>query len=113
MAILPRAAVVGEAMVALVLADQLLVTFGGDTIGDLRAAVTAGVVAPARRAGPDMTALAVLLGHGIGYSASPAIHNAAFASLFLDARYELRDVGADNLAAEVEALRSPTASART
>ncbi len=53
-----------------------------------------------------MTALAVLLGHGIGYSASPAIHNAAFASLALDARYELRDIGADNLAAEVEALRS-------
>jgi chorismate synthase len=38
-AILPRAAVVGEAMVALVLADQLLTTFGGDTIGDLQAAV--------------------------------------------------------------------------
>lgn len=52
-----------------------------------------------------MTALAVLLGHGIGYSASPAIHNAAFAALALDARYELRDVGADTLAAEVEALR--------
>lgn len=38
-AILPRAAVVGEAMVALALADQLLHTFGGDTIGDLQAAV--------------------------------------------------------------------------
>ena len=35
-AILPRAAVVGEAMVALVLADALLATFGGDTMGDLR-----------------------------------------------------------------------------
>ena len=53
-----------------------------------------------------MTALAVLLGHGIGYSASPAIHNAAFAALELDARYELRDVGADTLAAEVDALRA-------
>jgi len=53
-----------------------------------------------------MTALAVLLGHGIGYSASPAIHNAAFASMALDARYELRDVAADELAAEVDALRS-------
>ena len=53
-----------------------------------------------------MTALAVLLGHGIGYSASPAIHNAAFASLELDARYELRDIPADGLEAEVEALRS-------
>lgn len=38
-AIVPRAAVVGEAMVALVLADSLLTSFGGDTIGDLVAAV--------------------------------------------------------------------------
>lgn len=38
-AILPRAAIVGEAMVALVLADALLTSFGGDTMGDLRAAV--------------------------------------------------------------------------
>ena len=30
-----------------------------------------------------MTALAVLLGQGIGYSASPAMHNAAFAALGL------------------------------
>ncbi|MFN8519927.1 MAG: chorismate synthase [Chloroflexota bacterium] len=34
-AILPCAAVVGEAMVALVLADQLLTSFGGDTMGTL------------------------------------------------------------------------------
>lgn len=38
-AILPRAAVVGEAMISLVVADALLTTFGGDTIGDLQAAV--------------------------------------------------------------------------
>ena len=38
-AILPRAAIVGEGMVALVLADALLATFGGDTMGDVRAAV--------------------------------------------------------------------------
>ena len=38
--VLPRAAIVGEAMVALVLADELLYSFGGDTMGDLRAAVT-------------------------------------------------------------------------
>ena len=37
--VLPRAAIVGEAMVALILADQLLGSFGGDSIGDLRAAV--------------------------------------------------------------------------
>ncbi|MGH2401809.1 MAG: shikimate dehydrogenase, partial [Candidatus Limnocylindria bacterium] len=51
-----------------------------------------------------MTALAVLLGHGIGYSASPAIHNAAFAALELNARYELRDVDSLSLADEVAAL---------
>jgi shikimate dehydrogenase len=51
-----------------------------------------------------MTALAVLLGHGIGYSASPAMHNAAFAALDLDARYELRDVDSPRLADEVSAL---------
>ena len=53
-----------------------------------------------------MTALAVLLGHGIGYSASPAMHNAAFAAVGLDARYELRDVDADALPAEIEVLRA-------
>jgi chorismate synthase len=37
--ILPRAGVVGEAMMALVLADALLTSFGGDSIGDLLAAV--------------------------------------------------------------------------
>jgi chorismate synthase len=37
--VLPRAAIVGEAMVALVLADELLYAFGGDSMGDLRAAV--------------------------------------------------------------------------
>jgi chorismate synthase len=38
-AILPRAAVVGEAMLALALADALLADLGGDTVADLRAAV--------------------------------------------------------------------------
>jgi chorismate synthase len=38
-AIMPRAAIVGEAMVALVIADALLTSFGGDTMGDLMAAV--------------------------------------------------------------------------
>jgi len=38
-AIMPRAAIVGEGMAALVLADALLTSFGGDTIADLRAAV--------------------------------------------------------------------------
>jgi chorismate synthase len=37
--ILPRAGVVGEAMVALILADALLTSFGGDSVGDLLAAV--------------------------------------------------------------------------
>ena len=54
-----------------------------------------------------MTDLAVLLGHHIGYSASPAMHNAAFASLGIDARYELADVAPGDLADAVEALRAP------
>ena len=37
--VLARAAIVGEAMVALVLADELLYSFGGDAMADLRAAV--------------------------------------------------------------------------
>jgi chorismate synthase len=37
--VLARAAIVGEAMVALVLADELLHSFGGDAMTDLRAAV--------------------------------------------------------------------------
>ena len=38
-AIMPRVAIVGEGMLALVLADALLTSFGGDTMADLRAAV--------------------------------------------------------------------------
>jgi chorismate synthase len=38
-AILPRAAIVGEAMLAIVLADALLASLGGDTMGDVRAAL--------------------------------------------------------------------------
>jgi shikimate dehydrogenase len=52
-----------------------------------------------------MTDLVVLLGHHIGYSASPAMHNAAFAALGLDARYELADVGPEGLADAVDTLR--------
>jgi shikimate dehydrogenase len=54
-----------------------------------------------------MTDLAVLLGHHIGYSASPAMHNAAFAAMGLDARYELADVTPEGLADAVDALRVP------
>jgi shikimate dehydrogenase len=52
-----------------------------------------------------VTDLVVLLGHHIGYSASPAMHNAAFVELGIDARYELDDVGPDGLADAVVALR--------
>jgi chorismate synthase len=38
--VLARAGIVGEAMVALVLADQLLHSFGGDSMADLRRAVS-------------------------------------------------------------------------
>jgi shikimate dehydrogenase len=52
-----------------------------------------------------MTGLVVLLGHRIGYSASPAMHDAAFAAIGLDARYELADVPPDGLADAVDRLR--------
>ena len=54
-----------------------------------------------------MTDLVVLLGHRIGYSASPAMHNAAFATLGMDARYELADVDPAQLADAVAELRLP------
>lgn len=54
-----------------------------------------------------MTDRVVLLGHHIGYSASPAVHNAAFAAAGLDARYDLADVPPDGLADAVAALRAP------
>jgi shikimate dehydrogenase len=49
----------------------------------------------------------VLLGHHIGYSASPAMHNAAFAEFGIDARYELCDVASTALTGAVAALRAP------
>ena len=47
----------------------------------------------------------VLLGHGISYSASPAMHSAAFRSAGLDWSYELCDVPPERLAPAVAALR--------
>jgi chorismate synthase len=78
-AILPRAAVVGEAMIALVVADALLATFGGDTMGDVLAAVRRR---RARSRGPR------------GVAASAALH--LVASLPDDAASEATPVpGAD------------------
>lgn len=54
-----------------------------------------------------MTDLVVLIGQHIGYSASPAMHNAAFAALDMDARYELADVPASALSGSVAAVRGP------
>ena len=52
-----------------------------------------------------MTSRVVLLGQHIGYSASPAMHAAAFAALGIDARYDLADVDRAGLADAVAALR--------
>lgn len=49
----------------------------------------------------------MLIGHHIGYSASPAMHNAAFAALGMDARYELADVAAPALSGAIAAVRGP------
>ncbi|HSS92989.1 MAG TPA: shikimate dehydrogenase [Candidatus Dormibacteraeota bacterium] len=47
-----------------------------------------------------------MLGHGISYSASPAMHNAAFAAVGLDWSYELLDVPAERLRDAVDGLRA-------
>ena len=47
-----------------------------------------------------------LIGHGVAYSASPAMMAAAFEALGLPHRYVLADVAADEVAATVEALRA-------
>jgi shikimate dehydrogenase len=49
----------------------------------------------------------VLLGHGISYSASPAMQSAAFRAAGLDWTYELRDVPPERLAEAVRELREP------
>ena len=48
---------------------------------------------------------AVLLAHPAGHSLSPAMHDAAFAALGMDARYEAWDVPPEQLPAAVERLR--------
>lgn len=53
-----------------------------------------------------MTETVVLIGRGIGYSASPVMLTAAFAACGLDWRYVLCDVDADGLPAVVVRLRS-------
>ncbi|HVM31368.1 MAG TPA: hypothetical protein VM305_11440 [Candidatus Limnocylindrales bacterium] len=49
----------------------------------------------------------LLVGQGIGYSASPAMQSAAFAVLGVDHRYELADVDADSLPLTIDRLRQP------
>jgi shikimate dehydrogenase len=53
-----------------------------------------------------MTKLVALLGDPVAHSRSPAMQNAAFAALGLDARYELWHTTAAELAARVAALRA-------
>lgn len=52
-----------------------------------------------------MTSRAVLLAHPAGHSLSPAMQNAAFDALGIDARYEAWDVPPDELASAVGHLR--------
>lgn len=49
---------------------------------------------------------AYLLGQPVAHTLSPALHNAAFEALRIDARYEARDVAPDELASAVDALRA-------
>src|SRR5580765_562019 len=48
----------------------------------------------------------VLLGHPVGHSLSPAMHNAAFRALALPHTYDTLDVTADALPAAVQRVRS-------
>lgn len=52
-----------------------------------------------------MTRRFVVLGHPVAHSRSPAIHEAAYAELDLDAGYGRRDVDAQGLAAAIDDLR--------
>jgi shikimate dehydrogenase len=53
-----------------------------------------------------VTRQAFLLGQPVAHSLSPALHNAAFAALGIDARYSAREVSLDELPGVVEALRA-------
>src|ERR1041385_7999588 len=48
---------------------------------------------------------ACLLGHPVAHSLSPALHNAAFQALGIDAHYEARDVAHEDVGLAVAALR--------
>src|SRR5437764_8320122 len=61
------------------------------------------------RPGDGPAGRVVLLGHGIAYSASPAMQTAGFRAVGLDWTYELLDVAAGELPAAVESLRGPGA----
>ena len=52
-----------------------------------------------------MTSSAFVIGHPIGHSISPRIHNAAFAALNIDAQYQAMDVRPDDLAVWVSWFR--------
>lgn len=54
-----------------------------------------------------MTNIVALLGHPLGHSRSPGLHNAAFAHFAIDGRYELWDTPAEALAQHVASLRQP------
>jgi shikimate dehydrogenase len=52
------------------------------------------------------TQVCAILGHPVGHSLSPAIHNAAFDALGLDYAYVAHDVAPDSLAAAIAGVRA-------
>ena len=50
---------------------------------------------------------ACLLGHPIGHSLSPTLHNSAFAAVGIDAHYDALDVSPEGLPDAVAAMREP------
>jgi shikimate dehydrogenase len=49
-----------------------------------------------------------VIGHPIGHSLSPLMHNTAFKMLGLDCQYEMIDIEPDSLKQEIERFREPT-----
>jgi shikimate dehydrogenase len=56
-----------------------------------------------------VTARAFVIGHPIGHSLSPRIHNAAFTALGMDANYEAADISPDQLSGWVSRFRDEQA----
>jgi shikimate dehydrogenase len=85
---------------------------GGVVAGGAIRLRTLTVVSPPEKTPPEMsrihakTAVCAILGHPVGHSLSPALHNAAFESLGLDFVYVAHDVSPDCLPEAIRGARA-------